>query len=73
MTNRMKTFAGMAAILAVATGCTTNERTVGGALIGGTGGAILGDAVGGTGGAVVGGLAGGTAGALVGRDSGRRY
>lgn len=61
------------AVLAVSSGCTTSERTVGGALIGGTGGAVIGDAVGGTGGAVVGGLAGGTAGALVGRNSGRRY
>lgn len=60
------------ALATLATGCTTTERTVGGAVIGGAGGAVIGDAVGGTGGAIVGGVAGGTAGAVVGRNSGRR-
>lgn len=60
-------------VLMVSTGCTTTERTVGGGLIGGAGGAVVGNAVGGSGGAVIGGLAGGTAGAVIGRNSGRRY
>jgi hypothetical protein len=64
---------GTCAALFALGGCTTNERTVGGAAIGGVGGAVVGNAVGGTGGAVVGGLAGGTAGAVIGRNSGRRY
>lgn len=64
---------GICASLAILGGCTTSERTVGGAAIGGVGGAVVGNAVGGTGGAVVGGLAGGTAGAIIGRNSGRRY
>ncbi|KQT54965.1 hypothetical protein ASG43_02905 [Aureimonas sp. Leaf454] len=68
-----KSAIALGAVVMLASGCTTTERTVGGALIGGAGGAVVGDAVGGTGGAVVGGLAGGTAGALVGRNSGRRY
>lgn len=63
----------LGAIVVISSGCTTGERTVGGALIGGTGGAVVGNAVGGSGGAVIGGLAGGTAGALVGRNTGRRY
>lgn len=72
----MKTFVNtslaLGAVVMVTAGCTTTERTVGGALIGGAGGAVVGDAIGGSGGAVIGGLAGGTAGALVGRESGRR-
>jgi hypothetical protein len=62
----------LGAVLMVSTGCTTTERTVGGAAIGGVGGAVVGDAIGGSGGAVIGGLAGGTAGAVIGRNSGRR-
>jgi len=73
----MKTFwvpvVTLGSVIMIASGCTTTERTVGGAAIGGVGGAVIGDAVGGSGGAVVGGLAGGTAGALIGRNSGRRY
>ena len=73
----MKTFwvpvLTLGSVIMITSGCTTTERTVGGAAIGGVGGAVIGDAVGGSGGAVVGGLAGGTAGALIGRNSGRRY
>jgi len=56
-----------AAALALA-GCqTAQDRTVGGALIGGTGGALVGAAATGTaGGALVGGLVGGVAGAAIG-------
>ncbi len=63
----------LGAVMLVSTGCTTSERTVGGALIGGAGGAVVGNAVGGSTGAVIGGVAGGTGGALIGRNSGRRY
>lgn len=73
MRTPLKIALALGAVLTVSTGCTTSERTVGGALIGGTGGAVVGNAVGGSGGAIVGGLAGGTAGALVGRNTGRRY
>lgn len=59
-------------VMLVSAGCTTSERTVGGALIGGAGGAVIGNAVGGGTGAVIGGVAGGTAGAVVGRNTGRR-
>jgi Na+-translocating ferredoxin:NAD+ oxidoreductase RnfD subunit len=52
----------------VATGCTTNERTVGGAVVGGAGGAVVGNAIGGTGGAVVGGVGGAVAGGAIGRN-----
>lgn len=68
----LKALAIVAAVAGTATGCTTTERTVGGAVIGGTGGAILGNAIGGSGGAVVGAVAGGSVGAVVGNDSGRR-
>ncbi len=68
----VKSSLALGAVLLMATGCTTTERTVGGAAIGGVGGAAVGNAVGGSGGAIIGGLAGGTAGALIGRESGRR-
>ena len=68
----VKTSLALGAVVMVTAGCTTTERTVGGALIGGAGGAVVGDAIGGSGGAVIGGLAGGTAGALIGRESGDR-
>lgn len=56
---------GLAAF--AASGCTTTQKTIGGAAVGGVGGAVVGDAVAGTGGAVVGGVGGALAGAAVGR------
>ena len=47
------------------TACTTTQRTVSGAAIGGAGGALVGGAVGGYGGAIVGGASGAAAGAQV--------
>ena len=47
------------------TACTTTQRTVTGAAIGGAGGALVGGAVGGYGGAIVGGAGGAAAGALI--------
>jgi len=67
-----KTALALGAVMLLSAGCTTSERTVGGALIGGAGGAVIGNAVGGDTGAVIGGVAGGTAGAVVGNNSGRR-
>ena len=54
--------------LIAASGCTTNQKTLGGAAVGGVGGAIVGDAVAGTGGAIVGGLGGAVAGGAIGRN-----
>ena len=48
--------------------CTTTQKTVGGAIVGGTGGALIGGAVGNTTGAVIGGVGGAVAGGLVGRN-----
>ena len=74
MTKSLKTIMALSASLMIIAGCTTTERQIAGAGIGGVGGALIGDAVGGTGGAVVGGLGGAAAGALVGgRTGGRRY
>lgn len=50
------------------TGCTTNQRTLGGAAVGGVGGAAIGNSIAGTGGAVVGGVGGAVAGAAVGQS-----
>ena len=47
------------------TACTTTQRTVSGAAIGGAGGALVGGAVGGYGGAIIGGAGGAAAGALI--------
>ncbi|WP_019996352.1 YMGG-like glycine zipper-containing protein [Aureimonas ureilytica] len=68
----VKSSIALGAIMMLAAGCTTTERTIGGAAIGGVGGAAVGNAIGGSGGAIIGGVAGGTAGALIGRESGRR-
>lgn len=45
--------------------CTSTQRTISGAAIGGAGGALVGGAVGGYGGAIVGGAGGAAAGALL--------
>lgn len=68
----MKKFAPIALVLVSAlsmTACTTTEKTLTGAAIGGGTGAIVGAAAGGTGGAVVGAALGGTAGAVIGNNS----
>jgi hypothetical protein len=65
-----KTF-GLICVLGAAfatVGCTTTERTVTGAAVGGVGGAIVGDAVAGTGGAIVGGVGGAVAGGAIARN-----
>lgn len=53
--------------IVLASGCTTREKTIGGAVAGGLGGAVLGDAVAGTGGAIVGGVGGAVAGGAIAR------
>ena len=68
----MKKFAPVAVVLLSAlslTACTTTEKTLSGAAIGGGAGALVGGAVGGYGGAVVGGAAGAAGGAIVGSRS----
>lgn len=52
------------------TACTTTQRTVTGAAVGGAAGAVVGGAVAGTPGAVVGGAAGAVTGATIGSQSG---
>ena len=64
----MKKLAPIALILVSAlsiTACTTTERTVSGAAIGGGAGVLAGGAIGGYGGAVVGGAAGAAGGAYL--------
>nr|WP_314259335.1 hypothetical protein [uncultured Devosia sp.] len=64
----MRKFAPVAFVIIAAlslSACTSTQRTVSGAAIGGAGGALLGGAVGGYGGAIVGGAGGAAAGALI--------
>jgi hypothetical protein len=61
-------FSLLAGIVVAGSGCSTTERTIGGAVVGGVGGAVVGDAIAGTGGAVVGGATGAVAGAAVARN-----
>ncbi len=64
----MKNIAPIALVVVAAlsmSACTTTQRTVSGAAIGGAGGALVGGAVGGYAGAVVGGAGGAAAGALL--------
>ncbi|WP_108398585.1 YMGG-like glycine zipper-containing protein [Devosia submarina] len=68
----MKKFAPIALVLVSAmslTACTTTEKTVTGAAVGGVAGAAVGGAVGGYGGAVVGGGVGAATGAVIGSRS----
>lgn len=70
-TTRTTLFALSACLALTLSACgnTRGERTTTGALIGGAGGAVAGNAIGGTGGAIVGGVAGGVAGAAIGSNS----
>ncbi|MEC5291392.1 hypothetical protein VSX64_09710 [Aurantimonas sp. C2-6-R+9] len=68
MTIRLATITGLIVATMSVSACTTTQKTVGGAVVGGVGGAVLGDAIAGTGGAVVGGVAGAVAGGAVGRN-----
>lgn len=64
----MKKIAPIALVVVAAlsmSACTTTQRTISGAAIGGAGGALVGGAVGGYAGAVVGGAGGAAAGALL--------
>ena len=54
---------------ALISGCSKDERTVGGALIGAGTGAVIGGATGSGGGAVAGGLIGAVAGGVIGRST----
>ena len=61
----------IAAVIASAVivgGCTSNQKALGGAAVGGVGGAAIGNSVGGTGGAIVGGVGGAVAGSAVGQS-----
>lgn len=68
----MKRIVGLVAVIGcvavVASGCTTREKQIGGAVVGGVGGAVVGDAIAGTGGAIVGGIGGAVVGSAVGRN-----
>lgn len=67
-------FVAMALVaVALLAGCTKEQKTVGGALIGAGSGALIGGAAGGTGGAVAGGLVGGVAGGLIGNSLGNDH
>lgn len=52
--------------------CTTNEKTIGGTLVGAAGGAVLGSMIGGGSGRVVGAVVGAGAGAFLGHEVGKR-
>lgn len=65
-----KQFAAAALIASafMVAGCTTNERALGGAAVGGVGGAAVGNSVAGTGGAIAGGVGGAVVGSAVGQS-----
>ncbi|GHD08729.1 glycine zipper 2TM domain-containing protein [Tianweitania populi] len=67
MTRMIAAVAILGAALA-STGCSTNQKTLGGAAVGGVGGAVVGNSIGGTGGAVIGGVGGAVAGGAIGRN-----
>ncbi|GLQ37893.1 hypothetical protein GCM10007908_15130 [Rhizobium albus] len=68
MMKKMATLSLVAVATLGAAGCTTGQKTVGGAVVGGVGGAVVGDAIAGTGGAIVGGVGGAVAGGAIARN-----
>lgn len=60
----------VAASMLIVSGCSKQERTLAGALIGAGAGALVGSAAGGTGGGVAGAAIGGITGAIIGNASG---
>lgn len=68
MRKTVGTLSFVLATLLAASGCSTTEKTVAGAAVGGVSGAVVGDAVAGSGGAVVGGIGGAVAGGAIGRN-----
>lgn len=67
MMKRIAMLTLVAGLAAATAGCSTTQKTIGGAALGGVGGAVVGDAIAGTGGAVVGGVGGAVAGAAIAR------
>ncbi len=57
-------------VLMLTSGCTKQEKTVGGALVGAAAGAGIGSIAGGTGGGIAGGITGGILGGVIGRSMG---
>ena len=55
-------------MIAATAGCTTTEKTITGAAVGGVSGAVAGSAIAGSGGAIVGGIGGAVAGGIIGRE-----
>ncbi|WP_157928922.1 hypothetical protein [Pararhizobium haloflavum] len=68
MTRQIKILSILGCVALATAGCTTNQKAVGGAVAGGVGGAVVGDAIAGTGGAIVGGVGGAVAGSAIGRN-----
>lgn len=66
--NKRYAAAAMLASAIMVAGCTSNQKAIGGAAVGGVGGAAIGNSVGGTGGAIVGGVGGAVAGSAVGQS-----
>ncbi|MHB2265692.1 hypothetical protein [Aliihoeflea sp. PC F10.4] len=60
--------AALVASALMVTGCTTGQRSLGGAAVGGVGGAVIGSSVAGTGGAIAGGVGGAVIGSAVGQS-----
>ena len=68
MIKKIGTFCLVGGLLAATAGCSTTEKTITGAAVGGVGGAVAGNAIAGSGGALVGGIGGAVAGGLIGRN-----
>lgn len=68
MRKSIATLSLVLATMLAASGCSTTEKTIAGAAVGGVGGAVVGDAIAGSGGAIVGGIGGAVAGGAIGRN-----
>ncbi len=68
MIKKIGTLCLLGGLVAATAGCTTTEKTIAGATVGGVGGAVAGNAIAGSGGALLGGVGGAVAGGVIGRN-----
>lgn len=68
MVKKFGIFCLLGSLMIATSACTTTEKTITGAAVGGVSGAVAGNAVAGSGGALVGGIGGAIAGGMIGRN-----
>lgn len=68
MIKKLGMFCLLGGLMVATAGCSTTEKMITGAAVGGVGGAVAGNAIAGSGGALIGGIGGAVAGGMIGRN-----